>query len=122
MPESDTSSVLNPVDIEKRIRELAYGIARGVQICSDAYAAFLKADREYDRAYAKAFLRATGSVDTRKQQTELDTVAERDALDVADVAYRYADRNAKALESELRAYQSVGASVRAMYNVAGRGE
>jgi len=122
MPESDTSSVLNPVDIEKRIRELAYGIARGVQICSDAYAAFLKADREYDRAYARAFLKATGSVDTRKQQTELDTVAERDALDVADVAYRYADRNAKALESELRAYQSVGASVRAMYNVAGRGE
>jgi hypothetical protein len=114
--------VLNPVDIEQRIRQLADGISRGVKVCSDAYERFLLADRTYDRAYARAFLKASGSVDARKYQSELDTVEERDALDVADVAYRYADRNAKALESELRAYQSVGASVRAMYQVAGRGE
>jgi hypothetical protein len=116
--------VLNPVDIETRIRQLADGIARGVKVCTDAYERYLLADREHDRARARAFLLADGSMDVRKYKAELapEVVTTRDALDVADAAYRYADRNAKALESELRAYQSVGASVRQMYAVAGRGE
>jgi hypothetical protein len=47
---------------------------------------------------------------------------QRHERDVADAAHRFADRQARALENELRALQSVGASIRAMYGVAGRGE
>lgn len=116
------TDVLNPVDIENRIRELANSISKGVSICSETYATFLDADHQYDLAWARAYLKTTGTVEARKAQVTLAVEDERDALNMADVAYRYADRNAKALESELRAYQSVGASVRAMYQVAGRSE
>lgn len=112
----------NPVQIEEAIRECANRIAKGVSVCAERYSEFLSADRAYDRAFARKFLDATGSVEARKFQAELDTVEERDNRDVADAAYRHADRQAKALDAELRAWQSVGASVRQMYGVAGRGE
>jgi len=114
--------VATPTYVEQRIRELADGIAHMVSVCDQHYRAFLKADREYDAAKAHAFLAATGSVDAKKARAEIETTQQRATLDVADAAYRYADRRAKALESELRAWQSVGASVREMYRVAGRGE
>lgn len=114
--------VLNPVDIENKVREIADRIAKSAQVCNDRYRAFLDADRAYDQAFARASLGAEGPAYAKGHHAELETAEEREARDVADAAYRYADRLAKALESELRAYQSVGASVRAMYAVAGTGE
>ncbi len=114
--------VLNPVEIETRIRDIAERIAKSAGVCNDRYKAFLSADHAYDVAYAKAFLEHDGPQTEKRYAAEVDTADERRARDVADAAYRYADRLSKALESELRAYQSVGASVRQMYAVAGRGE
>lgn len=117
-----TLDALNPVDIEHKVREIANRIALSAGVCNDRYRAFLDADRAYDQAYARAYLGDGGPAHERRYAAEVATAAEREARDVADAAYRYADRLAKALESELRAYQSVGASVRQMYGVAGRGE
>lgn len=113
---------LSPVAIEQAIRDVANRIGKGVSICAERYSAFLTADREFDRAYANAYLAVEGAEHIRKQTATLKTLAERQDRDVADAAYRYADRQARALEAELRAYQSVGASVREQYRVAGRGE
>jgi len=113
---------LNPVEIEARIRSISNRIAEGVIITSNRHAAFLAADHVYDLAFARAFMAHDGPATEKKYAAELATEDERQARDIADAAYRYADRQAKALENELRAYQSVGASVRAMYAVAGRGE
>ena len=115
-------SVLNPVDVERGIREVAERIARGVSVVSERYGAFLTAERAYDQAFARAYMAHEGPAHERKYAAELATEREREARDVADVAFRYADRTARALENELRALQSVGASVRQMYSVAGRGE
>jgi hypothetical protein len=117
-----TNEVLNPVQIEAHIRELANRIANSATVCNDRYAAYLDADRAYDRAYAQAFLTHDGPQTEKRYAAEYATHAEREARDVADAAYRYADRLAKALESELRAWQSLNASVRAQYAVAGVGE
>lgn len=116
------STDYNPVTIEAAIRECANQIARSVTVCNDAYIAYRKADHEYDVAYARAYVRIEGPAHKREQLAELETIDERRARDVADAAYKHADRRAKALDAELRAWQSVGASVRAMYGVAGRGE
>lgn len=116
------SEVLNPVQIEAAIRNVAERISRGVKVCSERYEGYLSADREYEQAFARAYLGADGPAHERKYTAELETAQERERRDVADAAYRYADRTAKALEAELRAYQSVSASVRQMYAVAGRAE
>ena len=109
---------LNPVDIENAIRKCAERIHNGVGVVSKAETAAREAARIYDRAFAKAYLKAEGPAHEKKYRAELLTGPERDALDVAEIAYRHAERTAKAIEAELRAWQSVGASVRAMYSVA----
>lgn len=113
---------INPVAIEQAIRACSERIAKGVMVCDERYRAFLDADHAYDVAFAGAYLDASGPAHAKKYEAELATMGERKARDVADAAYRYADRQARALENELRAWQSVNASVRAMYSVAGTGE
>ncbi|MCC3333543.1 hypothetical protein [Nocardia abscessus] len=112
----------NPVAIENAIRDCANRIAAGVATCDKAYTAFLEADRAYDRAFAHAYLNAIGAAHERKYRAEIKTQAERERRDVADAAYRFADRTARALEAELRAWQSVNKSVVSMFGAAGRGE
>lgn len=116
------SDIISPVQVETAIREVANRMAEGVQICSDRYAAFLDADHRFDVAYARAYMQHEGPAHEKKYAATLKTADERAARDAADVAYRHADRTARALEAELRAWQSIGASVRSMYGVAGRGE
>lgn len=115
------TDVLNPADIETAIRACSNRIGSGVRVCSDAYAEFLDADRAFDQAYARAYMAHEGAAHERKYAAELATAAERAKRDATDVAYRYSDRLARALENELRAWQSLGASVRSMYAVAGTG-
>ncbi|WP_291475733.1 hypothetical protein [Corynebacterium sp.] len=111
---------LNPVQIEAHLTELVTRISRGIRITSDRYAAFLEADREYDRAKARWYLEAEGPVKEREAVVELETAVEREARDVAEAAYKHADRQSKALDLEVRTYQSLGASVRQAYGNAGR--
>lgn len=115
-------TVLNPVEIERSIRETAERIGNGVRVVSERYGAYLTAERAYDQSFARAYMAHEGPAHEKKYAAELATTQEREARDVADAAFRYADRTARALENELRAYQSIGASVRQMYGVAGRGE
>lgn len=112
----------NPVTVESAIRDCANRIAKGVTICANAYAKFLDTNRVYDKAFAHAYLDAAGPAHEKKYRAELATEKERQERDVADVAYRHADRQARALEAELRGLQSVNKSVVSMFGVAGRGE
>lgn len=113
---------VNPVEVEHQILDLSNRIAKGVGVYSQRLQRFKEADLAFDRAYAEAYLSGEGSIKDREQQAVLATVEERQERDVAEVAMKHADRLAKALEGQLRAMQSIGASVRAMYGVAGRGE
>jgi hypothetical protein len=116
------NEVWNPAEVEQRIKDISERISRGVGVCDKQYRAHLEAERLYDAAFALAYLDHPGPAHEKKYAAELATHDEREARDVADAAYRYADRTARALENELRAMQSVGASIRAMYATAGRGE
>jgi len=121
---SDVSreTVLNPVEVEQAIRQAANTVAEGVAIVSQRLDAYRTAQRIFDVAEATAYMRATGPVQERKYAAVLACQAERQALDVAEVAFKYAERKAKAAESTLSAYQTVGKLVMSMYGAAGRGE
>lgn len=109
------NDVLNPVDIERAIRECSNRIHKGVTVVTNAEAEFRQADREYDAAFARAYMSHAGPAHEKKYGAELSTAIERETRDVAELAYKHAERTARALEAELRAWQSVGASIRAMY-------
>ena len=113
---------LNPVQIESHILGLVNRIAKGIQVCDERYKLFLEADRAFDREFAQAYIGADGSIKDREQVAKLQTMPAREERDIAEAAYKHADKLAKALDTELRAFQSIGASVRQMYGNAGRGE
>lgn len=120
---TDQYRPMNPVEIEREILDLSNKISHGVRVFSERYRAFLDADREYDRAFAAAYLGCEdGSIKDREKHAVLVTIEQREARDVAEVAYKHADKMHRALSDSLRALQSVGASVRMQYATAGRGE
>lgn len=113
---------LNPVMLEQSILKVSNRISMSAGECNTRYKAFLDADRSYDRAYAQAFMNHDGAQGEKRYAAEIATTDERAARDVADAAYKYADRLSKALQSELLAFQSLNKSVLAQYQVAGIGE
>ena len=115
------ADVFNPVTVEQSIRDCAERITNGVAECNKRYKAFLAADHALDIAYARAWAADTGPANGKKFSCELKTIELRQERDNADALYRHADRLAKALESELRAWQSVNKSVMGAYQVAGKG-
>lgn len=114
------SDVLNPVDIENKIGEVVNRIANGVKTVTSSEREAARLRRDYDRAFAMAYAAAEGSIQDKKYAAELATMELREAAENAEITFRHAQRTAKALEKELDALRSQGASVRAMYDVAGR--
>ena len=117
-----SSAVLNPVEVEQAIRRAVETLAEAVPIVTERLAAYRKAEREFDLAWARVYVSTKGPVEERKQQCVLATQAEKEALDIAEVAWKFAERKTRAAESTLSAYQTLSRSVTAMYGAAGRGE
>lgn len=114
--------VINPVQVEHQMMDVLNRISNGIRIRALAYEAWLESDRDYDHAYAKAYVTATGPAHELKHLAELATTDARMTRDVADAAYRDAERRGKALEAELSALQSILKSILQSYGAAGVGE
>jgi hypothetical protein len=110
-----SEDVLNPVLIEQQIQKIASDISNGVRIVSDREFEAAARRREYDKAFAIAYAAAEGSIQDRKYAAELATMDAREAAENAEIAFRHAQRTARALEKKLDALRSVGVSVRTMY-------
>jgi hypothetical protein len=109
------SEVLNPVEIEAAIRECAKRIHNGVKVVTAAESEARAKRREYDLAFAMAYKQNQGPAHEKRYAAEIATTEDRETAEVAEIAFRHAERTARAVEAELRAWQSVGASVRTMY-------
>ena len=116
---AEETPVHNPVDVEQRIEQTVNRIARGVQVVTNAERAAREAKRAFDLAYAYAYKKAEGPVHIRKYEADIATMPHRETADNAEIAFRHAERQAKALEKELFAWQSINSNIRAMYGAAG---
>lgn len=114
--------VLNPVVVEQAIREAVNEVAKGVGEFTRTLEAYRTAERAFDLAWAQEYMRVSGPVEERKQACVIRTAEQKQALDVAEVAFKYCDKRLRAAESRLSAYQTLSKSVQAMYGAAGRGE
>jgi hypothetical protein len=112
---------LNPVVVEESIQKLVQQIAKGVAVVSKAHQRKLTADRLYDHAFAVAYMSHTGPQTEKKYAAEKATQQERIDRDAAEVGYRHAERQMKALEGQLSAFQTMAKSVSQMYGAAGTG-
>jgi len=111
--------VLNPADVEQKIEETKNRIAAGVKIITAREKEMKKKKRDFDNAYALAYKKADGSIKDREYTADIETMPEREAADDAEIAFKHAERTAKALDRELFAWQSILNSVRSMYNATG---
>lgn len=109
------TAVLNPVDAERKIEELSGRIARGVSVVTSAEREAKARRRAFDLAYAHAYKRAEGPVHERKYAADIESMPHREEAENAEIAFRHAERTARALEKELIAWQSINSNIRAMY-------
>jgi hypothetical protein len=112
---------LNPVVVEESIQRLVLQIAQGVRAVSLAQQAFQRADRIFDVAYAKAYMAAAGPQTEKRYAATVETEQQRMDRDVAELAFKHAERQMKALEGQLSAFQTMAKSVTSMYGAAGTG-
>lgn len=116
------SDVLDPVTVERRIQEVSNRIAKGVSVITQAEREAREKRRMFDLAFARAYKQADGPAHERKYSAEIEAMPHREAADIAEIAFKHAERTAKALEKELFAWQSINNSLRAMYGSAGVGQ
>lgn len=109
------TEVLNPVDAERKIQELSDRIAKGVGVVSAAEREARARKRDFDLAYAHAYKKAEGSIKEREYEADIQTMPHRERADNAELAFKHAERTARALEKELVAWQSINSNIRAMY-------
>lgn len=114
--------VWSPVAIEQRLAELDHAITAGVDELATAYEKFATLKNELEKATARAYLAYKGPAHEKKYAAIVATEALRDQLTVADIAYHYAKTRSEALTNgNLKAIQSMSASIRSQYEIAGRG-
>lgn len=111
--------VLNPADAEQWIRHVSDRIAKGVRVVTDAEEKMRAKKRAYDLAFAHAYKKAEGSEQFRKQTATIEAMPHREEADNAEIAYRYAQRTAEALERELFAAMAINRNIISMYGAAG---
>ena len=116
---SAATEVLNPVDAERKIQELSDRISKGVGIVTAAERESRAKKRAFDLAYAYSYKSAEGSIKEREYTADIQTMPHREEADNAEIAFKHAERTAKALEKELQAWQSINSNIRAMYGAAG---
>ena len=111
-----------PAQVEAKILEISNRLGKSAKVCDERYRAYLDAELEFEKARAVSEEAAEGSIQSKKNQALIETYELKKALNVAESAWKYADRLARNLAHELSAYQSVGQLVKATYGAAGVGE
>jgi hypothetical protein len=111
--------VRDPVQVEDLIEDTKDRIAGAVLIVDEAETAMKTARRAYDHEFARAMLAADGPEYMRKAEATQVAMTEKETADEAEIAFHHAEREAKSLEKELFAWQSILNSVRSMWNATG---
>jgi hypothetical protein len=114
-----SGQVRDPAAVEALIEDTKDRIAAAVAIIDEAESAMRHARRAYDHEFARAMVAATGPEYVRKAEATMVAMPEREAADRAEEAFHHAEREARSLEKELFAWQSILNSVRAMYVTTG---
>lgn len=116
------SEVVTPADLEQRIAFYTDQINQGVAIISEREGEAKRLQRELDREFARQYLAADGPQTEKRYRAELETAQLRADAEVAQLAFRHAERQMRSLETQLSAWQTIAKSLLASMGPAtGRG-
>lgn len=105
--------LVTPLDVERELVDLVSRLDKAPGIIRDYHNQLRAARAEFKKAYAIAYGSATGTQMDKKFAAELATVDLQDALDEAEISYKFVCDTQDALRTKLRALQSVGSLIRA---------
>lgn len=113
---------LTPIRVETRIQQLVDALSKALVTWKKSFGIWKTAERDYDVAFAKAKINVSSDVpyNDRGHHATVATIKEREAKDVAEEAFKYAEKCLDATRSALSAWQSIGKSVTDAYRNAGR--
>lgn len=102
---------LDPTEVEKRLIWLWSALSLTQQELAAADATYVRARQRYEVAKARAFLNATGSVDSKKSQAIVET--EKEALDaeISEQVVRSLREKLRTLHTRAEIARSLRASV-----------
>ncbi|NKY47971.1 hypothetical protein [Nocardia cerradoensis] len=113
--------VWSPVAVEQRLADIDHLITRGVNTLADAYDKYATLKNQVEVETARAYVNHRGPAHEKKYAAILATEQLRAQLAVADAVYHRARWKNEGLTEQLKAVQSIGASLRSQYEIAGRG-
>jgi len=114
------SEYITPFDVEQEMVDLNTRIGKAPGVIKAHHNALKEARTAHRMAYARAYSTAEGTILDRRMQADLETQGEREAMDNAEITYRYVRDELDALKTKLRALQSIGSMLRAeMFNKQG---
>ncbi|MFM8798728.1 MAG: hypothetical protein ACKODT_07210 [Fluviibacter sp.] len=105
--------LITPADVEREMIDLTRRLENAPGVIKEYHTKVRVARNDYKKAYALAFSTATGTQMDRKIQAELSTAAAEQAVDDAEIEYRFVVDTMDALKSKLRALQSVSSLMKA---------
>ncbi|WGD38496.1 hypothetical protein [Lysinibacter sp. HNR] len=115
----EPGTIKTPDSIIQDLDELVYLAGQNVLILHEADWTRTTAKRELAKAEALASQGLTGTAAARAAAVLLATHEEREAAEIADIAYRYAKSCADLVESRKSAVQTQSKQVEVTYQLAG---
>ena len=112
-------TIRDPVEVERYIEETKDRIADAVAVIDQAEQDMKAKRRAFDHEFSRVMTTTDGPEYFRKAEATMIAMPEREAADLAEVAFHHAEREAHSLEKELFAWQSILNSVRSMWNATG---
>lgn len=108
-------------DVALQLARLGRDLDAAVKTLDSAEREAVNRREDFTLAHARAFLRAEGSVDHRKNTAIVATSGERVAAETADVVVRGIRRQLDSIKTRIDIGRSVGAALRSEMTLAGTG-
>lgn len=116
------TEIKTPDQIIRDLEQVRTHAARSAVELEKAERAYLHAKREYEREYALAFKRSSGSVEERKQQATIDADTFAHAMDDGQIVLNYVKAQSRSLDSQQSNLQTQSKLVEITYRLAGVGQ
>ena len=115
-----SDELVTPFDVEREMVALNNRLDEAPAVIREYHERLREARKQYKRKYNLAFAAAMGNQMDRRVAAEMAAEAEADAVDLAEIEYRYVCDTLDALKTKLRALQSVSSLIKAqMFNPQG---